>query len=36
MSDVPPDMIDTIIHGDCLEVMRRLPDGCCVVVTDPP
>jgi DNA modification methylase len=36
MSDVPPDMLDTIICGDCLEVMRRLPDGCCVVVTDPP
>lgn len=26
-----------VIHGDCLEVMRQLPDGCVdAVVTDPP
>ena len=37
MSQVPPDMLDTIITGDCLEVMKRLPDGCVdAVVTDPP
>ena len=34
---VPPDMLDQIIHGDCLEIMRRLPDGCVdAVITDPP
>jgi len=34
---VPPDMLDTIITGDCLEVMKRLPDGCVdAVITDPP
>ena len=37
MSDVPPDMIDTIIHGDSLQVMKRVPDGCVdAVMTDPP
>jgi len=25
-----------IVQGDCLEVMATMPDGCCVVVTDPP
>jgi len=26
-----------VIHGDCLDVMRQLPDGCVdAVVTDPP
>jgi DNA modification methylase len=26
-----------VIHGDCLEIMRQLPDGCVdAVVTDPP
>ena len=30
-------VIDTVICGDALEVMRELPDGCCdAVVTDPP
>lgn len=34
MSDVP---INTIICGDCLEVMREWPDGCVdLVVTSPP
>jgi len=37
MSQVPPDMLDTIITGDCLEVMKQLPDGCVdAVITDPP
>ena len=37
MSDVPPDMIDTIQCGDCLEVMRRLPDrSVSLVFADPP
>ena len=37
MNQVPADMLDTIIQGDCLEVMKRLPDGCVdAVVTDPP
>jgi DNA modification methylase len=25
-----------IVQGDCLEVMAGMPDGCCVVITDPP
>jgi DNA modification methylase len=30
-------MLDTIICGDCLEVMRRLPDGCVPMIwADPP
>ncbi|MBR4153282.1 MAG: site-specific DNA-methyltransferase [Selenomonadaceae bacterium] len=29
--------LDKIIHGDCLEVMRVLPDKCVdVVITSPP
>lgn len=31
------DIRDTVIEGDCLQVMRGLPDGCVdAVVTDPP
>ena len=31
------DCLDKIIHGDCLEVMRTLPDKCVdVVITSPP
>ena len=31
------DYLDKIINGDCLEVMRELPDGCVdAVITDPP
>jgi site-specific DNA-methyltransferase (adenine-specific) len=34
---VPADMLDQIIQGDCLEVMKQLPDGCVdAVITDPP
>ena len=30
-------IIDTVIQGDCLEVMRQLPDQCVdLVLTDPP
>ncbi len=30
-------MIDTIIHGDCLEVMKAIPDGSVdMVLADPP
>lgn len=30
-------MLDTVIHGDCLQVMQSLPDACVdAVVTDPP
>lgn len=33
----PEDYINRVIHGDCLEVMRGMPDGCVdAVVTDPP
>jgi site-specific DNA-methyltransferase (adenine-specific) len=29
--------IDTIVHGDCIEVMKQWPDECIdLVVTDPP
>jgi site-specific DNA-methyltransferase (adenine-specific) len=34
---VPADMLDQIIQGDCLEVMKQLPDRCVdAVITDPP
>ena len=34
---LPPELLDTIICGDCLEVMKLLPDGCVdCVVTSPP
>lgn len=37
MNSVPAKMLDTIIQGDCLEVMKRLPDGCVdLVVADSP
>lgn len=33
----PVDYINQIIQGDCLEVMRGMPDGCVdSIVTDPP
>lgn len=33
----PDDFINKIICGDCLEVMRQMPDGCVdLVVTSPP
>ena len=37
MTALPPDMLDTIIPGDCIEGMRRLPDGSAhMIVTSPP
>lgn len=37
MTELPADIIDTIIEGDCLEVMRYWPDNCVdAVVTDIP
>ena len=37
MTDLGPYSLDTIVVGDCLDVMRAMPDGCVdVVVTDPP
>ena len=31
------EIIDTIICGDCLEIMRKIPDGFCdLVITSPP
>ncbi len=31
------EFLDQIIHGDCLEVMQKLPDRCIdVILTDPP
>lgn len=33
----PEDFINKIIQGDCLEVMKQMPDKCVdLVVTDPP
>lgn len=33
----PDDYINRVIHGDCLEVMRGMPDKCVdIVLTDPP
>ncbi len=35
MGTMPP--LNTIIQGDCLEIMRGWPDGCVdLIVTDPP
>lgn len=37
MSDMGPWEVDTIVTGDCLDVMREMPDGCVdLVVADPP
>lgn len=35
---VPPSIDEPLVlHGDCLELMRRLPDGCVhLIATDPP
>ena len=34
---IGPYELDTVVHGDCVELMRELPDGCVdAVVTDPP
>lgn len=37
MSNFITDNINTIINGDCLDVMKQLPDKCIdLVLTDPP
>lgn len=37
MDKLGPYELNTIVCGDCLEVMRQMPDGCAdLVVTDPP
>ena len=37
MSRLGPYELDTIVVGDCLDVMRQMPDGCVdAVITDPP
>lgn len=34
---LPPDHLDRIIRGDCIEILRQLPAGCIdFVLTDPP
>jgi site-specific DNA-methyltransferase (adenine-specific) len=31
------DVLNTVVNGDCLEVLKRLPDACIdACVTDPP
>jgi DNA modification methylase len=33
----PDDYIGKVLHGDCLEIMRGMPDGCVdAIVTSPP
>jgi len=33
----PEDYIGKVLHGDCLEIMNNMPDGCVdLVLTDPP
>ena len=33
----PDDFVNKVIHGDCLDVMREMPDKCVdLVLTDPP
>ena len=37
MGVLGPFELDTIVVGDCLDVMRQMPDGCVdAVITDPP
>jgi len=37
MTDLGPYSLDTIVVGDCLDVMKQMPDGCVdAVITDPP
>src|SRR5689334_15413709 len=31
------DALDRVLEGDCIELMQRLPEGCCdLVFADPP
>jgi len=33
----PDDFVNKVIHGDCLEVMKEMPDECIdCIITDPP
>jgi len=33
----PDDFVNKVIHGDCIDVMREMPDKCVdLVLTDPP
>src|SRR3990167_9180527 len=35
--EFPTDFINKVIQGDCLEVMKQMPDECVdLVITDPP
>ena len=37
MMKYPDDYINKVIHGDCLEIMKCMPDKCVdLVLTDPP
>jgi len=37
MGSLGPFAENTIVVGDCLDVMRQMPDGCCnLIVMDPP
>jgi len=37
MGRLGPFELDTIVCGDCLDIMRQMPDGCVdAVITDPP
>jgi len=37
MPDLGPFQLDTIVAGNCLDVMRQMPDGCVdLIVADPP
>ena len=37
VANLGPFELDTIVVGDCLDVMRQMPDGCVdAVITDPP
>ena len=34
---IPPDFLNQITHGDCLKLLRQLPDESIdLIVTDPP
>src|ERR1700722_14352229 len=36
-SNAGADAIDCVLEGDCVDIMQRLPEGCCdLVFADPP
>ncbi len=37
MAEIPAQLVNSIVNGDCIEGMRKLPDACIdLIVADPP